>query len=96
MLVKELKPRMGVPEIVLELVSKGEVRPFATQRAEGRVCTAAAKDEKGDEVGLTLWNEQCSQFEEGDKVKLTNAWTSEFQGNIQISTGKQGTIEKLE
>jgi ssDNA-binding replication factor A large subunit len=95
MLVKDLKPRMNVPEIVLELVSKGEVRPFATARAEGKVCSVAAKDEEGKEVSLTLWNEQCLQYNDGDKVKLTNAWTSEFQGSIQISTGKQGTIEKI-
>jgi replication factor A1 len=96
MFVKELKPRMNVPEIILEIVSKGEIRPFASARGEGRVCSAAAKDDEGTEISLTLWNEQCDQFEEGTKVKITNGWTSEFQGNVQISTGKQGTIEKLE
>jgi replication factor A1 len=96
MLVKDLKPRTGVEEITLEIVSKGEVRDFANQNGQGKVASAAAKDEEGDEVSLTLWNDQCSQVEEGQKVKITNGWTSEYQGQLQVSTGKQGTLEVLE
>ncbi len=96
MLVKDLKPRMGVEEIELEIVSKGDVREFANANGSGKVCGCAAKDSKGDEISLTLWNEQCSQIEEGDKVKITNGWTSEFQGQLQISTGKMGQLEKVE
>jgi replication factor A1 len=95
MLVKELKPRMAIDEITVEIVSKGEGREFASANGAGKVCSAAAKDDEGTEVSLTLWNEQCSQFNEGDKVKITNGWTSEYQGQLQISTGKQGTIEKV-
>jgi len=96
MLVKDLKPRMAVDELSLEIVSKGEVRQFANDRGEGKVCNAAAKDETGEEISLTLWNEQCDQFNEGDKVKLSNGWASEFQGQLQVSAGKQGTLEKVE
>ena len=96
MLVKDLKPRMAVEEIVLEIVSKGEVRQFANDRGEGKVCNAAAKDESGEEVSLTLWNEDVDKYNEGDKIKITNGWTSEFQGALQVGSGKQGTIEKVE
>jgi len=95
MFVKDLKPRMSFDEIVLEVVSKGEVREFANQRGSGKVCSAAAKDEHGEEVSLTLWNEQCAQVNEGDKVKIKNGWVSEFQGNMQVSTGRNGTLEIL-
>lgn len=95
MLVKDLKPKTPVDEIELEIISIGEVREFANDRATGKVCNAAAKDSEGKEVSLTLWNEQCSQVSEGDKVKITNGWTSEFQGNLQVSTGRLGTMEKI-
>jgi len=95
MQVKELSPRSGFDELTLEIVSKGEDREFANANGSGKVCSCAAKDTDGTEVSVTLWNEQCSEYNEGDKIKLSNGWTSEYQGQIQVSTGKQGTIEKL-
>jgi len=94
-MVKELKPRAGFDEIVLEVVSKGEEREFANANGSGKVCSCAAKDDSGEEVSLTLWNEQCAQIAEGQKLKITNGWTSEYQGQLQVSTGKQGTLEIL-
>jgi replication factor A1 len=96
MLVKDLKPRMGVEEIELEIVSKGEEREFANANGQGKVCSCAAKDSEGNEISLTLWNEQCNEVEEGKKVKITNGWTSEYQGQLQISAGKMGKLEILE
>jgi len=95
MKLKELKPRMAVEEISLEIVSKGELRPFANASGSGSVCSCAAKDEDGAEVSLTLWNEQCKVFNEGDKIIIKNGWTSEYQGQLQISAGKSGTIDKI-
>lgn len=95
MLVKDLKPRTGVDELVLEIVSKGDIREFANERGSGKVCNAAAVDEEKKEVSLTLWNEQCSQVNEGDKIKLTDGWVSEFQGTLQVSTGRNGKLEIL-
>ena len=96
MKVSELKPRATVPEITLELVSKGETREFANDRGSGKVCSAAAKDEDGEEVTLSLWNEQIDQVKEGQKVKIENGWCSEFQGQKQVSTGKFGKMTVLE
>ncbi len=95
MLIKELKPKMGVSEITLEIVSKGEARSFASAQGQGVVCSAAAKDETGEEISLTLWNDQCKTVEEGQTIKITNGWTSEYQGQLQISTGKLGTLEVI-
>jgi len=95
MLVKELKPRTPVPEMELEIVSIGETREFANERGSGKVCSAAAKDTKGDEVSLTLWNEQIEEYGEGDKVKLLNGWCSEFKGTVQVTAGKKGSLEKM-
>lgn len=94
--VSELKPRSAVPEITLEIVSKGEPRSFANERGSGKVCSAAGKDEAGEEVNLSLWNEQIDQVKEGSKVKIENGWCSEFQDQKQVSTGKFGKLTVLE
>lgn len=90
----DLKPRQGFPELVLEIVSKAEPRKFANDRGSGQVCSCAGKDEAG-EVSLSLWNEQCTQFNEGDVVKITNGWCTEYNGQLQVSTGRNGKIEKV-
>lgn len=93
MQVKDLKPKSQVEEITLEIVSKGEPREFASANGQGKVCSCAAKDTKGDEVSLTLWNEQIAMVEEGTKVKITNGWVTEYNGSLQVSTGKFGNME---
>ncbi len=95
MKVKELKAKTPVDEIELEIVSKAEARSFASAQGTGKVCSAAAKDEDGDEVSLTLWNEQIDEVVEGDKVKIEQGWVNEYQGNLQVSTGKFGKMTKL-
>ncbi len=96
MKISELKPRTPVPEITLEIVSKGETREFANERVSGKVCSAAAMDETGEEITLSLWNEQIEQVKEGQKVKVENGWCSEFQGQKQISAGKFGKLTILD
>lgn len=95
MLVKDLKIKTGFDELVLEIVSKGEVRNFTNFRGSGKVCNAVGLDSEKNEVSVTLWNEQCDQVNEGDKIKITNGWVSEFQGTMQVSTGRNGVLEVL-
>ncbi|MAG18314.1 MAG: hypothetical protein CL944_02470 [Candidatus Diapherotrites archaeon] len=94
MKVSELKARTPVDEIELEITSKGEIRKWANEKGSGTVCNCAGKDETG-EVSLSLWNEQTDQVNEGDKIKISNGYCSEFRGQIQLGTGKQGTLEVL-
>ncbi|MDO8428731.1 MAG: DNA-binding protein [Candidatus Diapherotrites archaeon] len=92
--VKDLKPRAAVDEIILTIVSKAEPREFATEKASGKVCNCAGKDDTG-EVKLTLWNEQIDAVNEGDKIKIQNGWVTEFRGEKQLGTGRNGTIEVI-
>ena len=94
MKVTDLKARAEVDEITLEIVSKAEPREFTNDRGAGRVCSAAGKDDTG-EVGVTLWNEQIDQVEEGTSIKIEGGWCSEYQGNLQVSTGKKGNLTVL-
>ena len=47
-------------------------------------------------IKLTLWNEQIDQLNVGDKIKITNGYVNEWQGEKQLTTGKFGKMEVLE
>ena len=95
MAIKDLQARQGNVDLVLEIVEKGDVREFEKFGKKGRVCNATAKDETGT-IKLTLWNEQIDEINAGDKVHITNGYVGEYQGELQLSTGKFGKLEVVE
>jgi replication factor A1 len=92
MTVADLQPKQGNVELTLDITDKGDVRTFNKFGKEGRVCNATAKDDSG-QITLSLWNEQIDQVSVGDKIKISNGWVSEWQGEKQLSTGKFGKLE---
>jgi len=90
--IKDLKPRQGSVEVVGEVTEKGDVREFEKFGKSGRVCNAKIKDASG-EIALTLWNEQIDQVNVGDTVHITNGYVNEWQGEMQLTTGKFGKME---
>jgi len=87
----DLKDRSPVEEIVLKITDVKE----PTQTRVGIVQQAIAEDDSG-EATITLWNEQVGTYESGDTVKITKGWCKVYQGQTQVSSGKFGTIEKVE
>ncbi|MBD3310814.1 hypothetical protein GF351_06370 [Candidatus Woesearchaeota archaeon] len=92
MKISELQARQGKVDIEVDIVDKGEVREFEKFGRAGRVCNCTAKDESG-EIKLTLWNEDIDKVNVGDKVKIENGYVGEWQGELQLSTGKFGKLE---
>ncbi|MBL7148146.1 MAG: DNA-binding protein [Nanoarchaeota archaeon] len=92
MAIKDLKAREGNVDVVVEVVSKEEPREFEKFGKKGRVCTAVVKDESG-ETKLTLWNDDIDKVKEGDKLHITNGYVNEWQGELQLTTGKFGKLE---
>ena len=92
MQIKDLKPKMGNVDVIVDVVDVGETREFQKFGKPGRVANAVAKDETGD-VKLTLWNEDIDKIKSGDKVHLTNGYVNEWQGEIQLTTGRMGKME---
>ena len=93
--INELQARQGNVDVVAEVIEVGEPREFSKFGRTGKVANAKIKDETG-EVKLTLWNEQVDQVKVGQKVHLTNGWVGEYQGELQLSTGKFGKLEVVE
>ena len=92
MQIKDLKPKQGDVDIVVDIVDVGSPREFQKFGKPGKVANAVAKDETGD-IKLTLWNDDIERVTSGDKVHLKNGYVSEWQGEMQLTTGRMGTIE---
>ena len=92
MQIKDLKARQGKVDIVLDIMDVSDIRQFEKFGKQGRVANAVAKDSSGD-IKLTLWNDDIDKVKAGDKIKILNGYVSEWQGELQLSTGKFGMIE---
>lgn len=96
MKIADLKPKQG--NVNLEEVEVTEISPireFSKFGKAGRVCNATIKDASGS-MAMTLWNEQIDQVKVGSKLKITDAYVSEWQGVKQLTTGRNGKFEVLE
>jgi replication factor A1 len=94
MKISELQPKQGNADVAGEIAEVGEARTFNKFGKEGKVANAVLKDESG-QVKLTLWNEQTGMVKQGDRVAIKNGYVGEWQGEMQLSTGKFGTLEVL-
>ena len=56
-----------------------------------KVATAVLSDETGT-IKLTLWNEQISQVNVDDKIKVENGYVTSFRGEIQLNVGRYGVL----
>ena len=90
--IKDLKPKQGSVDIIVDVIDVGDVREFNKFGKPGKVANAVAKDKTGD-IKLTLWNEDIERVKSGDKIHLTNGYVSEWQGEMQLTTGRMGKLE---
>ena len=52
------------------------------------------EDETG-QVKITLWGEEANKYKVGEKVLMETGWCKEFEGALQISTGKFGKMKAI-
>ncbi|MBM3200449.1 DNA-binding protein [Candidatus Woesearchaeota archaeon] len=92
MKIKDLQAKQGKVDIEVIVKAVGDVREFQKFGSAGRVANATVGDDSG-KIKLTLWNEDIDKIRVGDKIKITNGFVSEFQGEKQLSAGRFGKIE---
>ncbi|MBT3985460.1 DNA-binding protein [archaeon] len=92
MKVKDIKPKQRKIDVELTIKDFGDERSFSKFGTSGRVITALGFDDTG-KICVTLWNEDVDRVKIGDKIKITNGYSSEFQGILQITSGKLGKLE---
>ncbi len=92
--ISDLKANSNFDELLVEVIDKEEPRDITTRYGKRlRVAKAKIKDETG-EVSFTLWNDDIDKVQVGDKLLIKKGWVSEFRDELQISLGKEGTMEK--
>ena len=92
--ISELKSGTGNVNVAGEITNIDAPRDVITKFGKKtRVASATLKDASG-EITLSLWGEDADKFATGDKIAIENGWVSEFKGNLQISAGKFGKIQK--
>lgn len=94
MQIKDLKPKQGNVDVTIDVIDVEAPREFQKFGKPGRVANAIAKDETGD-IKLTLWNEDIDRIKAGDKIKITNGYVNEWQGEMQLTTGRMGKMEVI-
>ncbi len=85
----------GMKNVNLENVrvaKVGSIREFEKFGKKGRVATAVLEDDSG-KVDCSLWNEQVDLVKEGDVISIFDGYVSEFQGKLQVTSGRTGRLE---
>jgi len=94
MKIADLKEGSTDVSIEAEVVSVGEVKEINKYGRTLRVVNVEIKDDSGT-IKLTLWNEKTDLVTEGNKLKIEKGYVNAFQGNLQLTLGKFGTLEVL-
>ena len=94
MKISELQPKQGNVDVEVEIISVEEPRTISRYDRDIRIANALVKDDSG-EIKLTLWNEDIEKVKPGMKIKITNGYVNEFQGEKQLTSGKFGKFEVL-
>ena len=95
MKISELSIGQGNVEVEGTVKEIGEPKVFNKFGKDLSVANAMLQDDSGS-IKLTLWNDDVSRFKDGDKLKVVNGYVNEFQGEQQLTSGKFGSLEKVD
>lgn len=92
--IKELSDKQSNITITGKLTDKSPIREFSKMGDPGRVCIATIEDDSG-KMALVLWNDEIDVAETGDNVKISDGYVKNYNGELQLTTGRDGKIEKV-
>ena len=95
MKISELNMGQGNVEVEGTVKEIGEAKTFNKFGKDLSVANAMLEDDSGS-IKLTLWNDDVTRFKDGDKLKVVNGYVNEFQGEKQLTSGKFGSLEKVD
>jgi replication factor A1 len=92
--ITDLQPRQGKVDVTVTISELTPPRTIAKPGFSGTVQNVVVKDDTGS-ITVTLWNDDAGKYQVGDKIRISNGFVSEYQGQLQLSAGKFGKIEKI-
>ena len=94
--VETLTPNSRGVNIVVKVVSKGEIRSVTGRDYSVRRVTDALVGDETASIYMTLWDERIDTINEGATLQITNGYINLFRGNMRLNVGKYGSYEVLE
>jgi len=94
--VETLTPNSRGVNIVVKVVSKGEIRSVTGRDYSVRRVTDALVGDETASIYMTLWDERIDAINEGATLQITNGYINLFRGNMRLNVGKYGSYEVLE
>jgi replication factor A1 len=90
--VKDLKNGMNNVDITVTIDFIGYTNKGNIGYGDSLFIQAYVTDETG-EVKMVFWEDDAREVKEKKKVKLTNGYVSEYRGELQLNSGKEGKIQ---
>jgi replication factor A1 len=95
MKISELKAGMRNVSVVAKIDSVGQPRTVNLKTGgTNTVADAVISDDSGS-IKLSLWGEDISKIQTGDKVSIENGYINTFKGENSLSIGKFGKLKKI-
>ena len=93
--INELKLGMNDVSLTAKVIEVSEPRSVKTRMGyQTQVASATLEDDSGT-IPLTLWGKQIEEINEGDTIQTTNAYISEFKGELQLNVPRKGELKKV-
>lgn len=89
---KQMRDGMRNVEAEGTITEIGAVREVSLRTGGvAKVADATLKDSSGS-VRLSLWDSQIDAVKVGDKVSVSNGYTTTFRGDVQLNIGRYGKL----
>lgn len=75
-----------------KIVSKSEPRSVRTRYGDRSVADATLEDDTGT-INMSLWEQQIDLVDIDDTVKITGAYITEFNNQLQLNIPRSGVLE---
>lgn len=95
MKIGELRAGMRNVSVTGKIESVGQPRTVNLKSGgTNTVADAVISDESG-QIKLSLWGDEISKVQAGDRVSVENGYINTFRGENSLSVGKFGKLKKL-
>ena len=93
--IGNLKPGMENVSVTVRVIETSEPKQIQTKKGTRTISEAIVGDETG-RVKLTLWGNLAGSVKPGSVIKIDNAWTTAYRGQVQLNAGSKSQITETE
>ena len=92
MMINAIKRGMSGISAEGKIVNISDTRNVNTRYGPRSVADAILEDETGS-IKLTLWEEKIESVHIGDRIKINDAYVTEFRNELQLNIPRSGKLE---